>query len=424
MTAIRWRLLITACVIAIAAFLIVKSNKNNVCTTFEDYYSDRDKNPNCYYNPDHELEVPDIARRHGYPIEIYNVTTSDGYILTVFRIPHGRLSNKTSKKPLFLQHGITLNAGSFLIIGKKSLGFMLADAGYDVWLGNFRGSRYSNNHTHLDHRSESYWNFSFHENGVFDLDAQINLISTVTRRKIIYVGFSMGTTAAYIYFSTYPDQDKLKFFVGLAPVTYVEDVWVMKVLVRPWTLVAGFVQRLTHGRMYPRPFMPFYLYKLICFPYPFQIKMCQMIDMLIMGLNYEENDPETLPVSLLYNSDAVSVNTFWHFYQLVHANKFQYFDYGESGNLEKYNKSTPPLYDLSKVNVENHLFYAENDKLAPVKNVKRLFGDLPKTHIHKLYQVKDERFNHIDFVSGKNADRLVYRPVINLLNAIKEAENP
>lgn len=412
----KWLSFFAIC-IAIVAFLIVRTNKNNVCKSFDDYYSDRDKNPNCYYNPDHELEVPEIVRRHGYPIEVHNVTTDDGYILTVFRIPYGRHGNTTSRKPIFLQHGITLNGGAFVIMGEKSLAFMLANAGYDVWLGNFRGSRYSNGHSYLDSRSEVYWNFSFHENGVYDLPAQLNRVRTVTGQKVIYVGFSMGTTAAYIYFSVYPNQMNIDLFIGLAPAIYTDGILVLMI----WPFVAGPLQYFTNGRLYPRPLLPPYLYKLICFPYPIQMKVCQIADMISMGFNYEENDPETLPVTLQYNSDAASINTGWHFCQIANSNKFQYYDYGEISNRVRYNSSTPPLYGLSNVNVENHLFYATNDKLATVKNVRRLFNDLPNNYSHKLYKVDDENFNHLSFVAGKNAHRLVYQRVIDFLKTTRKA---
>ncbi|KAF5291045.1 hypothetical protein FQA39_LY14478 [Lamprigera yunnana] len=410
----QWNLVFTVVAI-VAGVLFIKKDKNNVCKTFSDYYSNRDSNPNCYYNGDHLLQVPDIARRHGYSVETHVVTTDDGYILNVFRIYRNQLGIEHPGKPILLLHGLTLDSGIFVLRGSKSLAFMLADAGYDVWLGNFRGTKYSMNHVNLKNTELKYWNFSFHELGVYDLPAQLKLVNTLTNQKAIYIGYSIGAIAGTIYGSTYPKKshEEISLFVALTPAVTFHNVRILQILSYLPSMFESTINYLSNGVIYPRPPLPKALFKFLCFPYPIQMEICQLPDMIALGYHYEENDPESLPVTLQHNMEASSVKTLYHALQVVRSGRFLHYDYGEEGNKRIYGDINAPPYDLSKIMFSSLLFYSENDAIITPENVKILYNMLPnKTNAKELYQITNLNYNHIDFVSAKNADIYVYKPLI------------
>ena len=85
----------------------------------------------------------------------------------------------------------------FLVDFFQSLAYILADKGYDVWMGNTRGNTYSKNHTILDTCSScrDFWNFGWQEAGRFDLAGVIDYILNLTGNDgVYYVGHSQGTT--------------------------------------------------------------------------------------------------------------------------------------------------------------------------------------------------------------------------------------
>lgn len=60
-------------------------------------------------------------------------------------------------------HGLGSSSADFLIAGpERSLPMILADQGYDVWLGNNRGNTWSKKHLTLDPgKNDTFWDFRY-----------------------------------------------------------------------------------------------------------------------------------------------------------------------------------------------------------------------------------------------------------------------
>lgn len=143
----------------------------------------------------HADEVSHAIKDAGYRGESHVTKTEDGYILKIHRV----LPKKRSvyKGSAFLMHGLFRNSSDFIATGPRiALAYYLSDHGYDVWLGNARGTKYSMEHEKHPHTSKEFWKFSFHEIGLFDVSAMLDFVLDQTKEaKTFYVGHSQGTCA-------------------------------------------------------------------------------------------------------------------------------------------------------------------------------------------------------------------------------------
>ncbi|XP_022908916.2 lipase 3-like [Onthophagus taurus] len=368
------------------------------------------------YNPDEFLKAPELIRRYGFKSETHTILTKDGYFLTLHRIPCNQ-NGKKGNQPVFIQHGLLSSSADFLDHGNKSLGFLLAETGYDVWLGNARGNSYSKSHASLDVNSNDFWDFSFHEMGIYDLPAVFEYISNETNQSILHIGHSMGTTMFFIYASLHSEEAMklVKGMVALAPVAY------MTHFTSPIRYFAPFSNDIEWLREYLgfKEFLPrgkiLHLLSYECKLMNITEEICENFIFMLCGFDPVQFDMDYLPTVLNHVPAGSSTKTVIHYAQEI-ANKgnFQYFDYGKEENMVRYGSLTPPLYNSTNIPVPVYLMYSDNDSMANKIDVLKLASNLP--NLAGTYEVPLKEFNHVDFLFAKDVVELVYKPLLKQLS--------
>uniref|UniRef100_A0A1I7Y913 Abhydro_lipase domain-containing protein n=1 Tax=Steinernema glaseri TaxID=37863 RepID=A0A1I7Y913_9BILA len=153
-------------------------------------------------DPEAHMTTAEIINHWGYPAETFHVSTEDGYVIELHHIPYGRKQGPSGNKTrpvVFLQHGFDGASANWVVnLPEQSAGFMFADAGYDVWLGNVRGNTYGKSHKELSTWRSRFWEYSFDEHAKYDLPAMIDFVLNRTRQEQLYfVGHSQGTLTMF-----------------------------------------------------------------------------------------------------------------------------------------------------------------------------------------------------------------------------------
>ncbi|XP_077262886.1 lipase 3-like isoform X2 [Temnothorax americanus] len=370
-------------------------------------------------NSEKILDFIGLVEQYNYPAEEHSVTTEDGYNLKIHRIPGSPLlsNSKTKKEIVFVQHGLLVSSDSWVLYGPgKDLAFLLADQGYDVWIGNMRGNNYCRSHVNMTTYDPKFWQYSFHEIGTKDLPAMFDYILNYTKQKdLYYIGHSMGNAVLLTLLSSKPEYNiKIKMVICLAPTSF----WVKtSPAVNEFANILPTFKEVLRKReiydVFPQSLATVTVGRTLCNDNTMTQFICVTILFIIAGPDSAQLNITTLPDIFSYFPAGSSVQTLEHFYQNIRTKDFRNYDYGIAENYKRYKQETPPSYDLKMITAPIILFYSANDVIVLEENVLELGKHLPNVLLTE--EVPFKLFNHFDFMWAINAKTLLYDRVLELL---------
>lgn len=334
-------------------------------------------------DPDADRSISDIITSKGYTLETHFVTTSDGYILKVFRIPKLNTSKINNQNPLIFAHGLLDSSDSWVANSEElSLPLRLVHEGYDAWLLNSRGNKHSNKHVSLKTSDKAFWNFSFHEMGLYDVPAVTDYILNLTEKeKLVYVGHSQGCGQFYVLCSLKPDycSQKYKGIIALGPAVYVDNTesYLLKILVT--VQLDKLVQFIGINSLFDSPENTYALTKILCSNLKI---LCNGVADLIADGFESENNQDRVQVFYSHFPSGTSVRDLMQFASMIRSKDFV--------TVER------QRYPIENFKVPVILKIGKSDLLADPKDCLRLKAQMEKNGVlleHKEY----EGMGHLSF---------------------------
>lgn len=366
-------------------------------------------------------DFADLCALYGYYAEEHVVQTVDGYLLGVHRLPYKKSEDHNytrinagqgsiTKPVVYLHHGLLMNSEVWVCLTEEErcLPFALVNQGYDVWLGNNRGNKYSKKSTRLSPTSTEFWNFSMDQFAFHDIPDTIDyILDTTSQPSLSYIGFSQGTAQAFATLSIHPNlNEKVNLFIALAPAMSPAGLsnGIVDALVKtsPNVLFLAFGRRsiLSSATMWQSILYP-----------PIFVRLIDM-SLSFLFAWYGKNITLTQKLAAyphLYS--FTSTKSVVHWFQIIRNKSFQMYD-DDASNAFSIGASNR-YYKVAKFPTRNIktpvvLLYGGSDSLV---DISVMLKELPRHTTAK----EIPHFEHLDFLWAQDVDQLVFPHVFDAL---------
>jgi lysosomal acid lipase/cholesteryl ester hydrolase len=310
--------------------------------------------------------------------------------------------NPQGKPVVYCHHGL-MTSSELWVVGdstERCLPFQLVDQGYDVWLGNNRGNKYSQGHTTLSMADIEYWNFSIDEFALHDIPCMINYVLTTTNQESLrYVGFSQGSSQLFAALSKNKGLNKkIEHFTALSPVMI--------------------PQRLKHPAVEPLVLNPHYIGYIFgsgpLLPFVHMVNdwmppdvFNKIIDVSLQILFQWCGSNITLKQKASgypYLYSVSSVKSVMHWFQIIRDQKFQSYDQTSSEAAE---------YNTENITTPVLLIYGDADCLVDIEKTYSLLECDKEL-------VRCESYEHMDTLWGENCVEKVFNVILDRYRQLDE----
>ncbi|XP_060216762.1 triacylglycerol lipase 1 [Lycium barbarum] len=354
----------------------------------------------------------------GFPCAEHLTKTKDGYLLGLQRVSsRSTIVRGKMGPPVLLIHGLFMAGDAwFMNSASESLGFILADQGFDVWVGNVRGTRWSHGHVSLSVKNKDFWDWSWEELALYDLAEMIRYVNSITKAKVFVVGHSQGTIMSLAAFTKPDIVEMVKAAALLCPISYLDHITTDFVLALVKMRLDEIILALGIHQLNFKSIMGTQIMDMMCDGHIH----CDIWLSAITGKNCCFNDSR-IDFYLEYEPHPSSSKNLHHLFQMIRKGSFAMYDYGMWRNLMRYNQPKPPVFDISQIPTSLPLWmgYGGNDALADLIDIQHTLKELkPKPDL--LYI---EEYGHIDFLLSITAKSDVYDGMIRFFNSVQKVSS-